>query len=262
MTTLSSTKRPETAILDGDILCYRAAFWADQEGVDELPMRIEHDIQAWTPVGVKKVFIAMSCSRKDNFRRTFWESYKAHRDVKKQTPDCMDYALELIRKHDIVEIPTLEADDIMGMGASSGKSLAVTIDKDLRSVPGWHWNPDKEADPTFVDDYTADLNFHKQWITGDTTDNIPGIWKWGPAKADKWLKYIPQYNWTAAVLAAYDQAKTQDGGKYDYEYCLAMARCVRILRHNEFDKKTKTVLLFSPIVGATKTDNQGDTNGD
>lgn len=252
MTKISEEKRPDTAILDGDILCYRAAFWADQEGIDELPVRIDHDIKAWTPMGVKKVFIAMSCPRAKNYRRDFWESYKAHRDARKQTPDCMEYAIELIHENEIIEVDRLEADDLMGMGASSGKSIAVTIDKDLRSVPGWHWNPDKEQTPVMVDEYTADLNFHKQWITGDTTDNIPGIWKWGPAKAEKWLKYIHPRNWSAAVLAAYDQAKDANGNKYNYDYCLAMARCVRILRDGEYNKKTNTINLYSPIVGATR----------
>jgi hypothetical protein len=96
---------------------------------------------------------------------------------------------------------------------------------------------------------------------GDTTDNIPGIWKWGPAKAEKWLKYVHPRNWSAAVLAAYDQAKPQDGTKYDYDYCLAMARCVRILRDGEYDKQTKQIKLYCPIVGATEEQNQGDTNG-
>lgn len=239
-----SERRPTTAILDGDILCYRAAFWADQEGIDSLEERITHDVQAWTPVGVNKVFVGLSCSRKDNYRRKFWEPYKAHRDVKRQTPECMDYALELIRNFPIVEIPHLEADDIMGMGASSGKSIAVTIDKDLRSVPGWHWNPIKEQAPVEVDEYTADLNFHKQWLTGDTTDNIPGIWRFGPAKAEKWLKYVHPRNWTAAVIAAYDQSKKQDGSRYTLDEAMIMARCVRILRDGEYDRETNEPKLF------------------
>ena len=257
---MTSQPRPDVAVLDGDIIAYRAAFWADQEGIEYLAERMEHDVKAWTPVGVTKVYVAISCDRKDNFRRQVWEPYKAHRDVKKQAPDSLSYAVDLIKQNDILSVPTLEADDIMGLMASGNKAIAVTIDKDLRSVPGWHWNPDKEVKPLELDTYTADFNFHKQWIMGDTTDNIPGIWKWGPAKAEKWLKYVHPRNWTAAVLAAYDQAKPHEGDKYDYDYCIAMARCVRILRHGEYDKKTKSVLLFDPIVGATKSDTQGNTN--
>ena len=243
--TNQSVSVPKTAILDGDILCYRAAFWADQDGIENLPDRIAHDVQAWTPEGVGDVRIALSCSRKDNYRRDFWPEYKAHRDVKKQTPDSMEYALELIHQYTTIEIPHLEADDIMGLGASAGKAIAVTIDKDLRSVPGWHWNPDKEPTPTEVDEWTADWNFHKQWLTGDTTDNIPGIWRYGPAKATKLLKYTHPRNWTAAVVATYEQSKGKGGEGYNEEYCLTMARCVRILRSGEYSKETGEVLLYS-----------------
>jgi len=239
-----SESQPKTAVLDGDIICYRAAFWADQDGIEGLPERITHDVQSWTPVGVDKVFIALSCSRKDNFRRNFWELYKAHRDVKRQTPESMEYSLELIHNFDVIEVPHLEADDIMGLSASSNKGIAVTIDKDLRSVPGWHWNPDKEPTPKHVDLWEADYNFHKQWLTGDTTDNIPGIWRYGPAKAEKLLKYTHPRNWTAAVVATYEQAKAKDGSKYGLEYCMQMARCVRILRDGEYCKQTNQPKLF------------------
>ena len=47
-------ERPDVAVLDGDILCYRVAFWADQEGVEYLEERLEHDVKAWTPSGMSK----------------------------------------------------------------------------------------------------------------------------------------------------------------------------------------------------------------
>ena len=33
-------------------------------------------------------------------------------------------------------VPTLEADDLMGIASSSGTAVAVTLDKDLLSCPG------------------------------------------------------------------------------------------------------------------------------
>ena len=71
-------KIPKTAILDGDILAYRAAFWADSEGVEELPGRISKDVDNWVPEGCSQVIIAMSCPRERNFRRMFWPMYKKH----------------------------------------------------------------------------------------------------------------------------------------------------------------------------------------
>ena len=61
---MTSQPRPDVAVLDGDIIAYRAAFWADQEGIEYLAERMEHDVKAWTPVGVTKVYVAISCDRK------------------------------------------------------------------------------------------------------------------------------------------------------------------------------------------------------
>ena len=71
--------QPTTAILDGDIIAYRAAFWADSEGIDELPTRIAQDIKNWTPQCIDTVYMAMSCPRIKNFRRMFWPDRKSTR---------------------------------------------------------------------------------------------------------------------------------------------------------------------------------------
>lgn len=40
---------PTVAVLDGDILAYRIAFWAESEGVEDIETRVEHDVKAWVP---------------------------------------------------------------------------------------------------------------------------------------------------------------------------------------------------------------------
>jgi DNA polymerase-1 len=134
----------------------------------------------------------------------------------------------------------------MGMMASSGKAIAVTIDKDLRSVPGWHWNPDKEEAPVLVDEALADRNFYTQWLTGDSTDNVPGIWKLGPKKAAALLDSTPPQNWPALVLATYEQKKDKDGNNYNLDYAISQAICVRILRDGEYNKEDKTIRMYQP----------------
>ena len=121
-------KKPKTAVLDGDILVYKAAFWADMEGIDELPDRLKYDVKKWTPKGCKPV-LAFSCPRSQNFRKRFWPDYKAHRDDTMQ-PDSKDYAVEIIVDgFDVVEYPQLEADDIMGIEASAGMLLLLLLTK-------------------------------------------------------------------------------------------------------------------------------------
>lgn len=233
--------KPTTAVLDGDILAYRAAFWADQEGSEWLENRIVDDLKLWTPPDVTNIVVAFSCSRANNFRRTWWKEYKAHRDINKQTPENLDYAISIIKdKCRCQSKETLEADDLMGIQMSMGLAIAVTIDKDIYSAYGWSWKPPMKLGESNEVIYTsleqADYNFHKQWIMGDSTDNIPGVWKLGQAKAEKLLNNTRPSNHTALVLSLYEKMPTKDGGAYTFDDAIAQARCVRILRTEDWNK--------------------------
>ena len=249
--------KPKTAILDGDIIAYRIAYWAETEGIDEVPHRIVTDFEQWTPADVDNIIVALSCPREKNYRRDFWPLYKKHRD-KTPVPDSMAYTIESIydtQSHDGVLVRCvnrLEADDLIGMMVSSGKAIGVTIDKDLRQVPGWHLNPDKEQDPIFVSEEEGDRFFYKQWMSGDSTDNIPGLWRVGPKKAEKVLVDTPRDEWEEKILDMYRNETRPETKQVDMspeEFALAMARCVRILRKDEYDKHSKEVTLWNPIVG-------------
>ena len=248
-----TTKKPTTAILDGDIIAYRAAFWADSEGVEDLQARIDKDIKAWTPPGCEEVIVAMSCPRDKNYRRAFWPAYKQHREDR-QSPESMRYAIESIYAAPGTSrcVDQLEADDLIGMLVSTGTAIGVTVDKDLRQVPGWHWNPDKEEKPVEISQEDGDCFFYRQWMTGDSTDNIYGLWKVGPAKADKFLSKTPMEEWDDKIIEMYlaeDWDKRPEDKRPDMtklEFAVAQARCVRILRHGDYDKDTGKIKLWAP----------------
>lgn len=80
----------------------------------------------------------------------------------------------------------MEADDAIGIASSHEESIICTIDKDLDMVPGMHYNFVKK-EFYLIDENTAIRNFFLQMLTGDKTDNIPGIPGIGPKKADKIL---------------------------------------------------------------------------
>lgn len=70
-----------------------------------------------------------------------------------------------------------EADDVLAMtqwAATDDSTVIVSIDKDLDMIPGNHYNPVSKAF-YYVGQEEADLNFFKQMLIGDRTDNIPGI---------------------------------------------------------------------------------------
>jgi len=250
-------KMPTTAILDGDMVAHRSAYITDD--ANELPMVMRQVIRSWTPPGCTHVYIARSDSREANYRRDVWPEYKAHRDKIKMEDDQrarLDYAKELIAEDDMHGkfVPTLEADDLMGIASSSGTAVAVTLDKDLLSCPGWHYRPEysykgkggvkvkKEAELIYQPEWKADFMFYQQWLMGDMTDNYPGIKNMGPKKSERLLaKHRPQ-DWWAVALTEYEKAG------YDLDYTLAMARVARILRVGEWSPESG-VALYDPFPG-------------
>ena len=69
----------------------------------------------------------------------------------------------------------IEADDAMGIYMTrDSEAVICTIDKDLNMLPGRHYNWDKGIRYR-VEEVDAQRAFLTQLLTGDTTDNIPGI---------------------------------------------------------------------------------------
>ena len=226
------------AILDGDIIAYRAAFWADTEGPDALEDRLKEDLVRWTPPDCEIGAVALSCKREDNFRKDYYAPYKEHRNARPK-PDCLGYALEILENLcPIVKQDRMEADDLMGIEKSAGRMVCVTIDKDLQQVPGLFWYPNlgegefpEPVKETTVEE--ANFWFYRQWLTGDSTDNIPGVWKLGPKKAEKLLESTPPINHMALCLSLYEQRPDKDGNAYSLDAALGMGVAVRILREGE-----------------------------
>jgi len=245
-------KKPNLAVLDGDILIHRAAWWADGEGIDMLEPRLHLDIDNWSD-GHDKYVVAFSCNRADNYRRDYFPLYKINRAGRPE-PECLSYAREIVEDRcSIIERDRIEADDILGMMCSRGLATAVTIDKDLKSCPGWHWNPDKDDKPHYISEEEADLNLYCQWISGDLTDNIFGVWNWGPKKARKLLENTPREEWDSVVGELFRENPRPEHKRIDEiermdpcEYALSQAICVRILRDGEFNRKTEEIKLWIP----------------
>ena len=226
--------QPTLAILDGDIIAYKAAFWAESMGPEDLDARLQHDVAEWLPAGCTSSIIALSCRRKDNFRRHWLPEYKANREGK-VTPTYLGDAIQFLRdNYRCVEADQLEADDLMGINKAMGTHVCVTVDKDLLSVPGWSMNPNKlDEGLIYTPLQTADFNFYRQWLTGDSTDGVAGCWKVGPKKAEDILNEATPVNWEAAALATYEQRPNKDGGRYTWDEARAMGVAVRILRSTD-----------------------------
>ena len=68
-----------------------------------------------------------------------------------------------------------------------GSTIICSRDKDLNMVPGYHYGWEaglcKERPVWFQDDLGGLKLFYKQLLTGDSTDNILGLFRTGPKAA-------------------------------------------------------------------------------
>jgi DNA polymerase-1 len=188
----------------------------------------------------------MCLSSDTNFRKEVFADYKAHRNNSDSYEPMMK---QFLRQHfqDNYEsflIDDLEADDVLGIlmttdgYKSNYEKVLCTIDKDLDTIPGVHWNLDKKVvyDVTMAE---ADRKFYQQMLTGDRVDNIPGLPGYGEKTADKVLDKHPPVKWYDEIVKIYI-AKG-----YDEDYAITMARLVRILRAEDWDFETKTLRLWN-----------------
>ncbi|MAG24841.1 hypothetical protein CMI47_04605 [Candidatus Pacearchaeota archaeon] len=131
--------------------------------------------------------------------------YKGNRDRSTRPYWYKEIREYLERRWGAEVVDGMEADDavsILQWEAKEGATIICTIDKDLENVPGHFYNyHHKEA--RFITYEEATLNFYRQMLTGDNSDNIPGLYKVGKVKA---AKILPEYEdewimWTKVVLA-------------------------------------------------------------
>ena len=133
--------------------------------------------------------------------------YKGNRDKSIEKPThfqaIWDYA---VSEWGFVVSQGNEADDIVGIKATRHKDncVIVHIDKDINMIPGKHFNFVKKVWYN-ISECEAIRNFYSQLLSGDATDNIPGLPGIGPKKAEKILgDSCDELELYKLVLEAYD----------------------------------------------------------
>ena len=152
---------------------YEPEEWEDVENsLKSLIKTIERDVEA------KEYLHFMSRGTTFRHELATIQPYKGNRDKSKRTPhwlrDCKDFIEE---EYDGKFGDGVEADDLLYQG-----NVIASIDKDLLVVPKYHYNMDKRT-VIEVSTLEADKYFYKQVLTGDTTDNILGLFGVGTKSA-------------------------------------------------------------------------------
>jgi hypothetical protein len=147
---------------------------------------------------------------RDVFSKTV--KYKEHRG-KTAPPSWMEEMKEFcLDAYNTQYVPSdlAEADDAVAWHAYekfyAGKEyyVVVGVDKDLKQIPGHHYNYVKDLF-SFIHPFEANRFFFHQLLTGDVADNIPGIRGIGDARAKALLSKgkTPQ-QWWDIVLETYN----------------------------------------------------------
>lgn len=211
---------PMTALIDADILRYEVGFAAEygwqatnEEGEKELPpfdyvaemldSRIANicaEVYATEPP-------ILFLTGKGNFRDEIAtvKPYKENRKKSKKPWHFKNITAYMKGQYEVVEAVGMEADDLICIEQTERLALKDTIictrDKDLRQCPGFHYGWELGNQPSFGPELVDEMGwieinasrkkvwgtglkfFYSQMITGDQTDNIPGLPRGGPGMA-------------------------------------------------------------------------------
>ena len=172
------------ALIDADIVAYRVACTLEDDDAEDFVYARAEDLIDQILVNTEATEYRLFLTGKNNFRYTIYPEYKAHRPKEKPfwLEKCRQY---LIATFNAEVIDGQEADDALGI-AQTEDTIICSIDKDLLMIPGRHYNFVKDEFQEVTND-SGMRHFYMQCLTGDRSDNIKGIEKIGPKKAEKIL---------------------------------------------------------------------------
>lgn len=291
-------------LIDGDQYLYRVLagcevecnwgndIWTlhvnEAEALHHVQLKLDRDAQA---ISCDQLIICFSSN--NNFRKTIDASYKANRKGTRKPLGYADIRDRVLRGDIVLEgkrlrgakavaMDGLEADDVMGILATkpgnAGNTVIVSIDKDMKAIPGALWRGAVELDPRDpegkrqrpvilqISEAEADRWHMIQTLIGDTADGYPGCPGVGMATAEELLdnglkvrreerllqrgprkgSVIVEWNrtraanWWDTVVSLFHKAELTEAD------ALVQARLARILRWSDWDTAKKVPVLWSP----------------
>lgn len=257
-----------TTIIDGDILVYKTAEALSESydiATDEDDNFIYRNIgYVNKSMGIKSIekFISKICKEtkadecciclsdmNGNFRKGLNPNYKSNR--KSFKPILFTFLRNYLSDtgYKIYERPNLEADDVIGILATSekiikGDKVIWSLDKDFKTIPCkfYRAKPNGEAEKCKISPEEADWWFMYQTLIGDKVDGYDGCKGIGDKTARKILGKVGE-NSLPKMWELVKNSYIKCG--FTEEDALRNARMARILRTTDYDFKSKEVKLWS-----------------
>ena len=253
--------------IDADIIAYQSAFVAEKEVKwDEDTWTLWSSEEEATSIAINKIteiyesfrekyndptcIIVLCWSSRSNFRKGLYPEYKANRKNNRK-PLCLKRIKEKLSYayHYNLEKEGYEADDIIGelitapdpyrilwdvdepVKTQNNRAVCVTIDKDLKTVPGLHYI---DGELVTITEEQADFTWMCQTLVGDSVDNIEGVKGIGIKRAEKILKGIAPEgkHWTLGYLW-HEVKNTYSDHGYTPRQTWINARLTRIQRDGD-----------------------------
>ena len=179
------------------------------------------------------VYLFFSDSK--NFRKEILPEYKGHRNRKKPC-GYKRVINQLKTQFNVITLPTLEADDAMGIFATMWEDTTIcSPDKDMRQIPG---NLYDMSENTFITK-SEGLRWHLiQSMAGDQTDGYGGCPGIGIKRAVAIFEK-DGYTWDAVVKTFAEKDLSED-------IALQNARLAKILTIDDYDFESKTIRQWTP----------------
>ncbi len=170
-----------------------------------------------------------------NFRKDIQKDYKGHRNRKK--PCAYRRVInKLSEEYSVIRMPTLEADDAMGIYATKNTgNIIVSPDKDMKQIPGMLWNFEES---TLIKPEEGAKWHLIQSLAGDNTDGYAGVPGIGVKRAVA-LFEEKGYSWKTVVEAFKEKGLSED-------VALTNARLARILTTEDYDHEKREPILWNP----------------
>jgi len=181
-----------------------------------------------------------------NFRKLVDPSYKGHRNRKKPC-GYKRVIHKLHEEYEVIRMPTLEADDAMGVYATSNDDcIIVSPDKDMKQIPGKLFNMEETVT---IDKEDGWKWFLIQTLSGDSTDGYSGAPGFGIKTSQKFFEEYG-YTWDS-VVRAFDSKSLPE-----FE-ALRNARLAKILTANDYDFEQQRPILWTPDAQIRSDDGAG-----